>query len=386
MNVCAASVVERERSMQAGVVSGPAPTGAGEGPGSGTCAPALAGCLVIPPELVAGVRAERKEPTPQREWGPIIAAYLYLGGLGAGAFLFAVALDWSGLGLGVSPAGGAGPAVDWAALWMLWGPLVVAAGAALLVLHLGRNWLLFFTACLNPRTSWLARGFLILAAFIVVGSACLALAVFAPRWVAGGPVTWRVLQALAAVLAFATAAYTGLLLRSMKYIPAWRTLVLPLLFVVSALSCGAMALALGLLVHGYAAGVADLNADIAQALSGAERVLLVLEILVLAAYLWSLGRGRPEAARARELLLRGERRLPFWSVVVGLGLVLPLILEIVAVFASGRWWIPAAAAVGVLLGGFALRQLVLAVGVKEQAPLLRVSAWRGGAALAGGAP
>jgi formate-dependent nitrite reductase membrane component NrfD len=380
------SVVERERSMQAGVVSGPAPTGARDVPASGACAPALAGRLVIPPELVAGVSAERKEPTPQREWGAIIAAYLYLGGLGAGAFLFAVALDWSGLGLGVPAAGWAAPGVDWAALWLLWGPLVVALGAALLILHLGRNWLLFFTACLNPRTSWLARGFLILAAFIVVGVACLALAVFAPRWVAGDPVTWRVLQALAAVLALATAAYTGLLLRSMKYIPAWRTLVLPLLFVVSALSCGAMALALGVMVHGRAAGVADLNEDIVRALSGAERVLLVLEIIVLAVYLWVLGRGRPEAARARELLVRGERRLPFWGVVVGVGLVLPLALEIAGALAPGRWWIPASAAISVLLGGFVVRQLVLAVGVKEQAPLVRVSEWRGGAALAGSAP
>jgi hypothetical protein len=39
----------------------------------------------------------------------------------------------------------------------------------------------------------------------------------------------------------------------------------------------------------------------------------------------------------------------------------------------------------VLVGGFGLRQVVLAIGVKEKAPLVRASEWRGGAAATRGA-
>lgn len=347
-------------------------------PAGGSCAPGLGRSLTIPPDLVARVRLQSRRPTPQREWGLIIAAYLYLGGLGAGSFLLAVVLDWAGLRLPALTAAWSGSGVDWAAIWTLWGPLVVAAGAALLVVHLGRNWPLFFTACLNPKGSWLARGFLILAAFIVVGVACQALAVLTPAWVAEGGLVWRVLQAVATTLAFATAAYTGLLLRSMKYIPAWRTLLLPLLFVVSALSCGAMGLLLTVMVHGLLAGVADLNEATLHVLGDMELVLLPVEALVLAAYVAVLRRGRPEAVLSADRLLRGEQRVSFWVFVVMVGLLLPLGLEIAYAFLPGAPALPALGAVGVLTGGFVLRELVLAVGIKEEAPLARVSDWRAG--------
>lgn len=349
---------------------------------SGGCVVGLGGTLSIPPELAAQVRVERKTPAPQTEWGLIIAGYLYLGGLGAGAFLLAVVLDWAGFRLPTLTAAWSGTGVDWAAVWTLWGPLIVAFGASLLIVHLGRNWRLFFTACFNPRGSWLARGFLILSAFIVIGVVCLALAVFAPDWVSGGGAGWRILQAIGVALAFATAAYTGLLLRSMKYIPAWRTMLLPTLFVVSALSCGAMALALSVMIHGVLAGVPGLNEPTLHALSDVERVLLPLEMLVLAAYVGVLRRGRPEAALSADLLLHGERRVAFWLVVVAAGLLFPLSLEIVYAFAPGAPAVPAVGAVAVLTGGLVLRQLVLGVGIKEQAPLVRASDWHGGAPLA----
>jgi formate-dependent nitrite reductase membrane component NrfD len=351
--------------------------------GSGDiCTVGAGGTLSIPPELAEQVRVERKEARPQTEWGLVIAGYLYLGGLGAGAFLLAVVLDWLGFRLPALTAAWSGSGVDWAAFWTLWGPLVVAFGAALLIVHLGRNWRLFFTACFNPRGSWLARGFLILTAFILVGVACLALSIFAPDWVAEGGAAWRTLQAIGVAFAFATAAYTGLLLRSMKYIPAWRTMALPTLFVVSALSCGAMALALTVMIHGLLAGVAGLNEATLHALSNIERVLLPLELVVLAVYVRVLQRGRPEAALSARMLLHGERRAAFWVLVVAVGLLFPLSLEIAYAFAPGAPAVPAVGAVAVLIGGLVLRHLVLAVGVKEQAPLVRASDWRGGAALA----
>jgi formate-dependent nitrite reductase membrane component NrfD len=258
----------------------------------------------------------------------------------------------------------------------LWGPLVVAAGASLLIVHLGRNRRLFFTACLNPRSSWLARGFLILAGFIVVGLTCLALAVFAPAWAAEGGATWRTLQALGAASAIATAVYTGLLLRSMQHIPAWRTVLVPFLFLVSALSCGSAALALTVIVHGLVTGVDGLNEATLHALSSVEQAVLPLEMIVLAVYVHVLQHGLPEARLSARMLLRGEQRVVFWVLVVSAGLVLPFGLEIAYAFAPHAVAVTAVAALGVLSGGLALRHLVLAVGIKEKPPQYRRSEWR----------
>ena len=45
---------------------------------------------------------------------------------------------------------------------------MVAIGAPFLILDLGIK-RRFMYACLNPRTSWVARGFIILSIFIVIG-------------------------------------------------------------------------------------------------------------------------------------------------------------------------------------------------------------------------
>ena len=111
---------------------------------------------------------------PQREWGWEIAIYLYLAGMGAGAYVIGSFLIWLGVSLAPSRAlmlFGVPLTLTRAAL--LWGPILVAIGAPFLVLDLGKKHK-FFTACLNPRTSWVARGFIILSAFIVLGLIVLA--------------------------------------------------------------------------------------------------------------------------------------------------------------------------------------------------------------------
>ena len=93
---------------------------------------------------------------PQKEWGWQVAVYLYLAGMGAGAFVIGLVMDWLGY------------ASNYPKALMLWGPILVAIGAPFLILKLGIK-TRFWRACLNPRTSWLARGFLILVAFIGIG-------------------------------------------------------------------------------------------------------------------------------------------------------------------------------------------------------------------------
>ncbi|GAB4244991.1 MAG: polysulfide reductase NrfD [Thermoleophilia bacterium] len=327
--------------------------------------------------LLAGARAGEYAARPQETWGLEIAGYLYLGGLGAGAFAVAVILEWLGFGLSTTYAGlGGGRVWDWSKALLFWGPLAAAAGALLLILDLGRNWFLFFTAGRNPRTSWMARGFSILLSFIVTGCAVTAVSVLAPQSKASSLVLWRGVEAIAVASAVGTAFYTGMLLRSMSFIPAWNTLWLPLLFLASALSTGSMGVLIGSLAS-PALGVDPASPErLAQAIEVLEPALIVAEAVLLALYVRHLVAAAPEARMSAAMLLRGSWRYPFWVGVVGCSLALPLLLDVVGIFARSLT-LGALTAVSVLVGGFVLRLAVLGVGVKERPPLYRFGEWRG---------
>lgn len=339
-------------------------------------APAVRSGAGLPPDILSRVNLNARATEPQDSWGWQIAGYLYLGGLGAGAFAVAVLLDWCGFTLHASPGGAtSGWAWDWPKLLLYWGPLVTAAGASLLIFHLGKNWHLFLTASRNPRTSWLARGFLILSGFIVLGVTVLAVAVLFPVWAGRVPALWRFLQALALVLALGTAVYTGILLKSMKYIPAWNVPHLPFLFLASALSTGSM----GVLVAAttYRLTVADTNsaATLIHAIDVSEPLILVCEAALLLLYVRRLTKGKPEGVLSAKMLLTGSWRYRFWIGVVCGALVWPFVLDAVNL-GVGSDALGLAAAATVLTAGFILRLGVLAIGIKERPPLYALSRWR----------
>lgn len=332
-------------------------------------------------ELMARVAVTGEIRQPRDEWGLAIAAYLYLGGLGAGAFAVGVVLDWLGFGL---PAVYATPFASWTWDWsktlMLAAPLVAAAGASLLIFDLGRNWYLFFTAGRNPRTSWMARGFSILLAFILTACLVGAVSLFAPEWRSSGLAFWRVVEALALAAALGTAGYTGILLRSMKYVPAWNISLLPLLFSASALSTGSMAVLLAAVIAGAFGVEAAAVEMVVRSLEAFELVLIAVEAVLLGLYVRSLVGGNLEAQLSARKLISGEWRYPFWIGVVGCALVIPFVLDLVNLaFGSGA--LAVVTACSVLVGGFILRLGVLGIGVRERAPLYRLGEWRGQHAL-----
>jgi formate-dependent nitrite reductase membrane component NrfD len=113
---------------------------------------------------------------PQKEWKEIIAIYLYLAGMGAGSFVIGTLINWMGAKLNPSFLPNIdlfGYTLNLSSVPILWGPIMVAISAPFLILDLGIKWR-FMYACLNPRTSWVARGFIILSIFIILGLALLA--------------------------------------------------------------------------------------------------------------------------------------------------------------------------------------------------------------------
>ncbi len=367
-------IVDIAESRSAAVLSGTGLRGTGE---------ALPQCDSLSRDLLSQIKVKPRVAEPQDSWGSEIAGYLYLGGLGAGSFALAVVLGWLGWGLAPAVGGPADRVWDWSAALVLWGPLVTAFGAALLILHLGRNWFLFLTAGRNPRTSWLARGFGVLSAFILVATAVLAVAVFVPQWAHGHLVLWRLLETVGALTALGTALYTGVLLQSMSYIPAWgvtlapfaRLPLLPFLFLASALSTGAMGLVVGAEVYHLLAQETASASELVHALEVVEPILIAWEAVLLALYVRNLQTGKPEGRLSAQMWLSGSWRYGFWVGIVGLALLVPFVLDLVNLVANSGP-VTALAAASVLLGGFVLRLGVLSIGIKETPPLYKLSKWR----------
>ncbi len=302
---------------------------------------------------------------PQKEWNEIIAIYLYLAGMGAGSFVIGTLINWF-----VNPSRRVylwDFPFDLAKAALLWGPILVAIGAPFLILDLGIK-KRFLYACLNPRTSWVARGFIILSIFIILGLALIAKSVLPFGWLHTESLLWTILEVIALVFAFGTAIYTGILLKATKSIPLWNTYFLPILFLVSALSTGSMAIILSTL----GTGLFSHDAGALKVLMGAEQVLVVIEGIVLYLFLSRRYRAAEQGKDSVRLLLFGEMKMIFWGGVVFLGFIFPVVLENIASFFPGNFVLIFAAGIFLLCGGFFLRVGILHAGIKDQIPMHRL--------------
>jgi len=262
---------------------------------------------------------------PQREWKWEIAIYLYLAGMGAGAFIIGMVVQWLGLSLRPSTAFTLfGYPVDLSRAAFLWGPILVAIGAPFLILDLGIK-RRFLYACLNPRTSWVARGFLILSTFIVLGLAMFGRSLLPAGSLGGRTTLWILVEMISVIFAFATAIYTGVLLKSVKYVPIWNTPLLPSLFLVSALSTGSMLTILSALAMDLSS-LGRISWSHSQ-VDCAEQILILIEAVVLAVYLLTKYRVRDQGETSVRLLLSGELKFLFWGGIVLIGFIFPVTLE-----------------------------------------------------------
>jgi formate-dependent nitrite reductase membrane component NrfD len=152
----------------------------------------------------------------QEDWNWLVAIYLFLGGVGAGAYTIAAINSFIGEGAELSTAVG---------LWIGFPALLI--GSLCLVADLGSPTRAVL-AGMKPKTSWIARGFWIISAFMILAFGHLVL------YLTDGPAQ-GVVAVAGIVFAVGTMAYTGILLGASKGIPFWRSGVVPVVFVVSAL-------------------------------------------------------------------------------------------------------------------------------------------------------
>ncbi len=241
-------------------------------------------------------------------WGWLIAIYLFLGGVGAGAYLTSLAADQGFFGYtpGLKRFG-----------FIISAP-IVGIGAGLLVLDLGQGlhkpWLLI--GLLSNPHSVMSWGTGILSVFICLG-------------LARGYLAWRkkrspkVLDYAGGVFALATAVYTGMLLVAVKAIPFWHNYLVPVLFLISALSTGMSATTV--LTHFVEKEPSDHKRVCLSHLVLVASELAVLFILFTLILSGIMG---PVAARSGSMLVFDNFAAVFWLLLVGVGLVGPLILYI----------------------------------------------------------
>jgi formate-dependent nitrite reductase membrane component NrfD len=285
----------------------------------------------------------------QSEWGWWIAIYLFLGGIGGGAYTIA-AVNWF-VGESVAVATSVG-------LWIGFPALLI--GSICLLADLGTPQRAVL-AGVKPGTSWIARGFWIISAFMILALAHLILHSFLHvSETPGGRAILNIIAVVGIVCAVGTMAYTGILLGASKGIPFWRSGVVPVVFVVSAIVTGHFTIMLGMVLFNPVATTAVALRTMALEATG----LVALEILVILFFLQAAFR-LPDPRESAERILRKG------SFVVGyfvLGLAVPFVLMVLVyrsmaqVDVSGYRLLVMLGAVFGLVGGLILRQAVLACG------------------------
>src|SRR4030042_1380703 len=306
-------------------------------------------------------------------WKWELVIYLWIAGLAGGAYFSAFLIN--------SITRGKYPQLPKIATFL--GVPLVLLGSLLLVVDLGeqlRAWHLFTRFRLGSPMS---MGSWILLLYALLGVVMIAMwwvksfepgevrlsvisglaSVIRPAAVAVGVLTW-----IEVVLAVLLVAYTGVLLSATNQ-PLWGgVLLLPALFVTSAVSTGLALLVL--VVRTGFAGLLDalfggegkrLPSETLHLMGITSLILGIVELVGLVGYLvWVAFASAPAGAAAVAVLLTGPMSLMFWGGVVLVGLLIPLILELASV--RGREAVVGsmlASAALVLLGGLFLRAAVL---------------------------
>jgi len=163
------------------------------------------------------------------------------------------------------------------------------------------------------------------------------------------PIGVRGIAAANLVLGIALGIYTGILLSALGARPFWNSAILGPLFLVSGLSSAA---AFGHMVARHQ--------EERELLARSDNVFLAIELFVVALFLVGLLSSSQAHVAAARLVLGGPFTAPFWVLVVGAGIVIPLMIQLLAV--THRIAHTPVGPLLVMAGGLALRFVIVAVG------------------------
>jgi formate-dependent nitrite reductase membrane component NrfD len=273
--------------------------------------------------------------TPQTEWiarrGILLWLAFFFIELGAGIFFIASLFD-------NLPAMLAG----WLACAVLGGGLHLA-----FLGHPGRFWRMMFSS--GWQTSWISRGIIFVSLFLFLGLLHVLLG-----YITAVPVG---LTVAADIFAFLTIIYGGFAMNYVNSIPLWNTALLPVLYLISGLWGGAE------VVSGFAlaTGSTAASATVEEWL----RLLVIGFIVLIPVYLISVRYTSPTGLMSVKQIIAGRWARLFWTVVVVIGMVIPL-AAVIASFIAGLEEVPEAflylTIVCGLTGDLVMRYLILSCG------------------------
>ena len=289
-------------------------------------------------------------------WTWEVAMYLYLGGLTAGILFFAAVMTVRNKDQ-VAPFA--------AARLALLAPIVLSIGMTTLFLDLEHKLFVYRFYTSFQITSPMSWGAWILIVIYPVSALQIlstlrtgysSLAEFVDRFALGSLIMdWceRYRKEISlSIIPFAVmlGIYTGILLSAFSARPFWNSGVLGVLFLVSGLSTAAALIVLLARQHSEK-----------ELFTRIDLVLILAEIGLVALMLISLASGSAQHLDALESVMGGPYTILFWGLFVGIGLMIPLLLEILEISGVNKS-LAMLAPVLVLIGGYALRQVVLDAG------------------------
>lgn len=286
------------------------------------------------------------KPTPQTEWierrGILVWIAEVFTALGAGLYL--VSLFYNNLW---------GMFIAWLIIVFLkLPPHIIYFGKPL------RFWRTIPPFTKAWKTSWFTRGILFTVLFTGFAFIQLVLTYFFPG--TGGDIAFKI---IAGITAFLVGIYSGFIMSYCRSIPFWNSALLPLVFLFAGIADGfALIMAIGL---------GDTQVNIVAAEAG-SRILLTINAIIIAIYLWNATYTSKTAKYSAMLLLRGSLAVPFWLGVIAFGIIIPLAISGSSYFAGGASVPLLIAAIALhTLGAFALKYCLLKAGIHN--PILPVT-------------
>lgn len=288
-------------------------------------------------------------------WGALIAWYLFLAGLAAGAFLTSVAVErWYP------------ERTKFVVASRCLAFVAICVGLVLLIIDAPgshHNPLALFYLLCGMKSSVMSWGVVILAVSAALYLVLAAAGLFAHRGCAFCSFVEKVrkpLTVLGVIFSIGLAAYTGLLIGVIKTAPLWNNALLPVLFTVSALSAGAAG------SYVVASLVAQQEIAGMHRLTHAHRLVLLVELVLLAIMLFNVNTTNPAGAASVSSLICGAYAPLFWVGLILIGLIVPMVVETIEL-ASQKAQQALIQVLGVelcvLVGGFLLRYLIIKAAV-----------------------
>lgn len=294
-------------------------------------------------------------------WNYLIAIYLFTAGLSSGAAIIGSIADI---------LDNIDERIQRVAAYLA--PFPVMLGLLCLVADLHRPWNFYQVLIHYNPSSVLSWGAFFLLVFPIIATVYAIMVFFNYTGMLRRIMAW-----LELVLGLAIGVYAGLLLAAIYNNPVWSNPLIVFLFFISALSTGACMVIMGGKIWDTLEGVLrkvipaewlpnqrSLNFDEKhiRLLIGMDAVIIIVELMIISTIIISYAL-RPTGEIALGAVFTGGYYLLFWSGVVLLGLLIPLLLaagELQDKFKGSvsniiSWTEPAL----VLLGGFILRYVIL---------------------------